>query len=551
MITRLNIRNYAIIEQVSIDFSKNLTIITGETGAGKSILLGALNLIMGGRADTKVLYDTTQKCVVEAVFSIGSYHLQSFFEENELDYEDELVIHREITPAGKSRAFVNDTPVALPILKALSGALIDLHQQFDTLDIHHVSFQLRMIDALAGNKVLLSQYETDYKTLQTATKKRNELRERSRAGAKEMDFLLFQLNELSEANLQEGEQEALETELRTLNNAETIKRSLAAAYDALQENEQAITGGLRSVMQQVAQVREFHKDLPAIYERLSGAMYELQDLAEELNAIAEDTEHDPERIEEVNERINVLYRLQQKHQAIDVAALIALRDDLEERVSGFGDLSGEIERLTAEITAKEQSLRKQAAVLSERRAAVIAPFEEKVHTMLRPLSMPFAEFKVDIAQSPDLTTTGIDKINFLFSANKGSRLETLKEVASGGEISRLTLVTKSLVASAIPLPTLIFDEIDTGVSGDVSLKMGGILHDLARHHQVVSITHTPQVAARADAHYFVHKVHKEDRTVTNVKQLTPDERVVEIATMLSGSPPSKAALENAASLLGG
>ena len=550
MISRLNIRNYAIIEQVSIDFSKNLTIITGETGAGKSILLGALNLIMGGRADTKVLYDTTQKCVVEAIFSIGSYHLQPFFEENELDYEDELVIHREITPAGKSRAFVNDTPVSLAILKELSAALIDLHQQFDTLDIHHVSFQLRMIDALAGNKALLAQYESEYKMLQAALRKRNELVERSRAGAKEMDFLLFQLNELAEANLQNGEQEAFESELNTLNNAETIKRNLSAAYDALAENEQALTGNLRAITNQVAHVRDFHKLLPSLYERLETANYELQDIADELSAIAEDTEHDPERIEEVNERLDILYRLQQKHQAIDVAALIVLRNDLQERVGGFGDLSGEIERLNTEIKQKEQDLRKQASTLSERRTAVIAPFQEKVLTMLRPLSMPFAEFKVDIAQSTDLTTTGIDKVNFLFSANKGSRLETLKEVASGGEISRLTLVTKSLVASAIPLPTLIFDEIDTGVSGDVSLKMGGILHDLARHHQVVSITHTPQVAARADAHYFVHKVHKEDRTVTNVKQLTPDERVVEIATMLSGSPPSKAALENAASLLG-
>ena len=551
MITRLNIRNYAIIEQVTIDFSENLTIITGETGAGKSILLGALNLIMGGRADTKVLYDTTQKCVVEAVFSIGSYNLKPFFEENDLDYDDELLIVREITPAGKSRAFINDTPVGLPILKALSAALIDLHQQFDTLDIHHVSFQLRMVDALAGNKPLLTQYETDYKAYQAAVRKRNDLVERNRSSAKEMDFLVFQLKELTEADLQLNEQETLENELKTLNNAETIKRNLTAAYDALAENEQALTGGLRSVALLVTQVRDFHKNLPPLYARLESSLYELQDIAEELNVIAEDTEYDAERIQEINDRLSVLYRLQQKHQVASIADLIALRNDLQQKTNGFGDLGEEIARLNAEIVVQEKALQTQAKVLSERRNAVIPPFEEKVLTMLRPLSMPFALFKVDMITTTELSTTGLDKVNFLFAANKGGRLETLKEVASGGEISRLTLVTKSLVESAIPLPTLIFDEIDTGVSGDVALKMGGILHELARHHQVVSITHTPQVAARADIHYFVHKNHLEDRTVTNVKQLSDTERVTEIATMLSGSPPSSAALENAASLLNG
>ncbi len=549
MLTKLHIRNYAIIEKVTIDFSENLTIITGETGAGKSILLGALNLIMGGRADTKVLHDTEQKCVVEAHFAIKSYNLKSFFDENELDYDDELVISREITPSGKSRAFINDTPTQLPVLKQLTAALIDLHQQFDTLDIHNVSFQLRMIDALAGNKPFLASYENDFKTYQNTRKKLAELQELSKSGAKEMDFLLFQLKELDEADLQKGEQELLETELKTLANAEEIKRNLTAAYDGLAENEQAITGGLRTIAQQLSSVVGFQKDLPLLYERLQAAMYELDDIANELNDIAEDTEHDPERIEEVNDRLSVLFKLQKKHQAADVEGLIQLRDELQVRVGGFGDLSGEIERLQKTIAAQHEALLEKAAALSARRTAVIPDFEERVHEMLRPLSMPFAQLKINLETGGDLAASGSDKISFLFSANKGGRLETLKDVASGGEISRLTLVTKSLVASSIPLPTMIFDEIDAGVSGDVAGKMGNILNQLAKSQQVIAITHSPQVSARADAHYFVYKHHGDDRTTTNVKQLSHEARVMEIAKMLSSDPPSAAAIENATSLL--
>ena len=549
MLTKLHIRNYAIIEKVTIDFSNNLTIITGETGAGKSILLGALNLIMGGRADTKVLHDTDQKCVVEAHFSIKNYNLEAFFTEHELDYDHELVISREITPSGKSRAFINDTPTQLPVLKQLTAALIDLHQQFDSLDIHNVSFQLRMIDALAGNKSLLATYETDFRNYQANCKKLAEYQQKSKSGAKEMDFLLFQLDELNEAELQQGEQELLETELKTLANAEEIKRILTAAYDGLAENEQAITGGLRSVIAQLSSVTNFQKDLPALYERLQTALYELDDVANELNDIAEDTEHDPERIEEVNDRLSLLFKLQKKHQAPNIEALIVLRNELQQQVGGFADLSGEIERLQQQIDKQYNLLLQQAENLSNRRLSVVEDFENRVHTMLRPLSMPFAQLKVQIETGAELTATGNNKISFLFSANKGGRLETLKEVASGGEISRLTLVTKSLVASSIPLPTMIFDEIDAGVSGDVAGKMGNILHELARKQQVIAITHSPQVSARADAHYFVYKHHGDNRTTTNVKQLTHDERILEIAKMLSSDPPSKAAVENATSLL--
>ena len=549
MLTRLHIRNYAIIEKVNIDFSNNLTIITGETGAGKSILLGALNLIMGERADTKVLYNLDEKCVVEAFFDIKNYDLKTFFDDNELDYEPELVIRREINTTGKSRAFINDTPAQLGVVKQLTGALIDLHQQFDSLDIHNVSFQLRMIDALAGNHALLPVYETAYKRFAADRRKLDALIAQSKSGAKEMEFMLFQLNELTEANLQIGEQEELEAELKTLSNAENIKQNLAAAHDALTENEQAIVGGLRSVAQHVAAVKQYHKALPEIYERLEAARIDLQELGSDLGGIIEDTEFDPERIMELQDRLNVLYKLQKKHQLTEVAELIALRNELAQKTDGFADLSGTIEQLQKGLELQAADLRSKAAELSTRRKAQIPDFEEKVHAMLRPLSMPYAVFNVQITELAELSATGIDRINFLFAANKGGRLEAIKDVASGGEISRLTLCTKSLVASAIPLPTLIFDEIDTGVSGDVALKMGKILHGLARQHQVVCITHTPQVAAKADTHYFVYKEHGEDRTVTAVRALTHPERVTELATMLSGNPPSAAAMSNAKELL--
>ena len=549
MLTRLSITNYAIITHVTIEFSSNLTIITGETGAGKSILLGALNLIMGSRAETKVLYDMARKCQVEATFAVGSYNLRPFFEENELDYDDEIVILREITPSGKSRAFINDTPVSLPVLRQLTAALLDLHQQFDSLDIHNVSFQLRMIDALAGNKALVGDYERDYRRYTATQSKLTQLRSEAAQASKEMDYWLYLLKELDEANLQTGEKEKLEQELKTLSNAEQIQQTLTQAHYGLTESEQAVIGQVRFVAQQVTTVRSFHTELPALYDRLESVHIELSDIADELEAIATNTEISPERIAEITDRLNVLYKLEQKHQTADTAELLALRDDLTLKTASFADMGESIAALERDLTAQATALHEKAALLSERRHAVTEGFETKIHAMLEQLSMPFARLKVELTPTDALTSTGTDRINFLFAANKGSRMEAIKDVASGGEVARLTLCTKSLVASAIPLPTLIFDEIDTGVSGDVALKMGKILFDLARKHQVVSITHTPQIAAQADAHYFVYKQNDDERTSTSVKLLTEEERVQEIAVMLSGNPPSNAALYNASELL--
>lgn len=549
MIKSLQIRNYAIIESLEINFSKGLTIITGETGAGKSILLGALGLIMGHRADTKSLYDESEKCVVEGAFEVAQYGLRAFFEAHDLDYDDEVVIRREIAPSGKSRAFINDTPVNLSVLQELSGALIDLHQQFDSLDIHNVSFQLRMLDALADNKALLEGYQEIYRHYQSEKKQLTELVQRNERSAREMDFLTFQMEEFNQAELIAGEQEALEAELSRLTHAEDIKRTLSGAFQQLCDNELAVISQLEEIGYAVATIGKIDAATAKLHERYTGLVAELQDIGDEFNRIAEATEYNPERIQEVQTRLDLIYRLQKKHGVADVEALLALQDEIEKQLGAFGDLGESIRNLEENIRMKEARLLEIAEQLRERRKAKAAPFEEQVQHMLGQLAMPNAQLSVVFKALENLGSTGFDEVNFFFAANKGSRLQTIKDVASGGELSRLTLVTKSLVASAIPLPTLIFDEIDTGISGDVALRMGNILRQLSNHHQVVSITHSPQVASKADVHYFVYKKENEDRTVTLVRSLTPDERVRAIATMLSQSPPSTSAMENARELL--
>jgi DNA repair protein RecN (Recombination protein N) len=551
MLKRLHIRNYALIDELEINFSEQLTIITGETGAGKSILLGALGLIMGERADTKVFYNDAQKCVVEAYFDVSAYDLREFFDTHELDYDPEVVIRRELSPTGKSRAFVNDTPANNQVLQRLTENLIDLHQQFDTLDIHHVNFQLRMIDALADNSAMLKEYQQGYRQYASDKKRLAELIERSQSGAKEMEFLRFQLEELQSAELIEGELEILEGELAQLSNAEDIKRNYGAAYSHLSESEMNLVGQLQELARSIAPTRKLSPQLSAMSERLEASIIDLQDLAKDFERIAEGTDHDPQRIAEAQERLNVMYKLQKKHGVSGVQELLQIQADLEQKTAGYTNLDSEILKIENAIATQEKTLRTTAATLSKRRRGVPPKFEEKVQAMLTQLSMPHARLKVEIADLPELSATGLDDVQFLFATNIGARYLPIKDVASGGELSRLTLCTKSLVADAIPLPTLIFDEIDSGISGDVSLKMGVILKELSARHQVISITHTPQIAARADAHYFVYKKVEGQRTVTNVRLLAPDERVRSIAVMLSGNPPSEAAIATARELVEG
>jgi DNA repair protein RecN (Recombination protein N) len=551
MLKRLQIRNYALIDELEIDFSEHLTIITGETGAGKSILLGALGMVMGERADMKVFYNDGEKCVVEATFDVDRYDLQDFFTENELDYDSELVIRRELSPAGKSRAFVNDTPVNNQILQRLTESLIDLHQQFDTLDIHNVNFQLRMIDALADNAPMLKTYQQGYRKYASDRKKRATLIDQSENGAKEMEFMRFQYEELQKAALVSGEQATMEEELLRLTNAEHIKQTYGSAYNYLNENEQNIIGQLREIGRSMSSTRKFSGELSALSDRLDAVVIDLQDIAKDCERIDERTEHDPQRISEVQERLNIVYKLQKKHAVNTIDDLLKIQETLEAQLGGFTDLGATIAQLEAEIKENADRLYEMAATLSTRRKSVVADFEQKVAQMLTQLSMPHARLQVAIADTQALSNTGTDDVQFLFASNAGSKYLPIKDVASGGELSRLTLCTKSLVADAIPLPTLIFDEIDSGVSGDVSMKMGLILKELSARHQVISITHTPQVAARADRHYFVFKKVNENRTVTNVRLLTPDERVRSIAVMLSGNPPSESALNTAQELVQG
>lgn len=549
MINKLQIKNYALIDELEINFSRGLTIITGETGAGKSILLGALGLIMGKRADTKVLYDESDKCVVEAFFDIEKYGLQTFFEENDLDYDPALIIRREITPAGKSRAFVNDTPVNLKVLQSLSAALVDLHQQFDSLDIHEVSFQLRMIDALADNKKLLAAYQKAFAVFQADTGKLARLENQQHKADQETDFLQFQLEELEALNLQAGEQETLEEELERLTNAEDIKRVLGAVFQHLNDSEQAVVAQLEDIRSSLNEIRKFDGRIGAIFERFENVIVELQDMSGEFEKIAEETEHDPERILATQQRLDAIYRLQNKHKVTTVEELMAIQEEISQKLAAFGDVTAEINRLRQKIGEQEQRLLQQAEELRRRRMQVGPDFESKVLKLLSQVALEHARIQVEYVPLDELGSTGMDEINFLFAANPGSRLQMIKDVASGGELSRLTLVTKSLVASAIPLPTLIFDEIDTGISGHVALKMGAILRQLSNQHQVVTITHSPQVASKADVHYFVYKKIEGNRTFTKVRQLTPDERVRAIATMLSQNPPTDSAIENAKELL--
>lgn len=549
MIQRLYIRNYAIIDEVDISFSKQLNIITGETGAGKSIILGALGLIMGNRAETRVLKNQGKKCIIEAYFDILHYDLKEFFEVNDLDYDAELTIRREITPSGKSRAFVNDSPVKLGVLRNLSARLLDLHQQFDTLDIHSENFQLEMIDAIARNKKPLDIYKNLFKAYRKNKQELNRLIKEHQTNTKEIDFVAFQLEELETADFEEDEQESLEEEFNILTNAEGIKLTLSKSFQIISEDELAIIGQLRELSNEIADFAKFHPKLQKVLERYDGLVLDLQDIVEEFENIAEDTEYDEERIQAVSERLDLLYRLQKKHFVNSIAELLQIQANLQAKIDNYSNSTDAMEKLEIIIDKQEKELRKQAKVLSKSRQDVIPFFEEEIHKMLAQLNMKHAVLKIELTTSEELTSTGTDLIAFLFAANKGSRLNYIRNVASGGEMSRLALCTKSLVADAITLPTLIFDEIDTGVSGDVALKMGHILRDLANRHQVISITHTPQIAARANHHYLVYKYVENDTTISTVKLLEKKERINELAVMLSGNPPSKSALDNARELI--
>ena len=550
MLRKLEIQNYAIIDKLEIDFPTGLTIITGETGAGKSILLGALGLIMGKRADTKVLFDQERKCFVEATFAIADYQLHEYFTEEGLDYDDELIIRREIAPGGKSRAYINDSPVTLDILTTLTENLIDIHQQFDTLDIQKPVFQLRIIDALAGNKNVLEQYSNLYKDYRQTCQKLELLKEENRNAQQEVEFLNFQIAEFDQADLKPNEQDELEMQLQKLTSAEDIIKNCSAIVQAVEEGENAILGQLQFISNQFGSIKNLDKNFSDIYDRLLSVREELMDISKDASRISDSTEYDAAAIETTTTRLNIINRLQKKHGVITMDDLLKTQAEIKDKLNKFGDLTSDIENLELEISKKERSLKELAQVLSQARKKVIPSLEKDVHNLLTDLSMNHGYIKVQTGILPNFSNSGLDDISILFAPNKGSDFLPLKDTASGGEMSRLTLIIKSLVAGALTLPTLIFDEIDAGVSGDIAGKMGEILNNLANKHQIIAITHSPQIAAKAMSHYWVYKNDTESRTVTAMRQLDQGERVYEIAKMLSGNPPTEAAKANARELIG-
>jgi DNA repair protein RecN (Recombination protein N) len=550
MLVKLHIQNYAIIDEVTISFASGLNIITGETGAGKSILMGALGLILGARADGSALLMKEKKCVVEGTFTpAGNKAIKKFLDANELDAEDELVIRREIATGGKSRAFINDTPVNLTQLKELSSLLVDLHQQFDTLELGDDIFQREVLDALAGNNELYTAYTGKYKLYQQAMQELTMLQQQQANANKEFDYNQFLFNELEEADLAGNNLEELEAELKLLENAESVKGQLQAVFYELKDSEQPIVSQLKVLLNKVHALEQFHTGIPNLAQRLQSAQFELKDIAGELEYIYEGVQHNPERLQQVNDKLSMGYKLLKKHNVATTAELLGIKDTLQQKLDEVLNISDNIaakEKQTAQLFKETTEL---ATTLSTNRHKAAAPFATQVNTLLVQVGMPNALLKVDV-QGVALHAYGSDGIDFLFDGNKSGRFEPIGKVASGGELSRLMLCIKSLVAQKLQLPTLIFDEIDTGISGEAARQVGGIMKGLGAGHQVISITHQPQIAAKADAHYFVYKQIKGDKIATSIRLLNEDERITAIAQMLSGEKPTAAALENAREMVG-
>jgi len=549
MLSKLHIQNYAIIDELEILFSPRLNIITGETGAGKSILMGALSLILGERADSSVLQQADKKCVVEGYFNAVKLKSQplvfSLFEALQLEWEDEMLIRREIAANGKSRAFINDTPVNLAQLKTLSSLLVDLHQQFDTLELGSADFQQQVLDALAGNNALLKEYQSVFHTYQQEKKALESLQQKQTEANATLDYNQFLFDELAELNLQENELEELDGELKLLTNAEEVKRQLASIGFELTEAEAPIVQQLKLLYNKLQPIEPYHPAIKDLGSRLQSAQLELKDIADELEGINDSVQYSAERIQVINDRISAGYKLQKKHGVTDTKGLLDLQQHLEDKLQDILSFGDSISQKEIQCNELLEAGAAKALTISANRKKAIVPFEKQLNALLAQVGMPNARFKVDMQPLEALREQGKDKIEFLFDANKSGRFEPLRKVASGGELSRLMLCIKSMVAKHVDLPTLIFDEIDTGISGEAARQVGQIMKDLAASHQLISITHQPQIAARADAHLFVYKSIKADKIVTAVKQLTDDERVTSIAQMLSGEKPTAAALQNA------
>lgn len=551
MLNRLSIKNYALIDNLEIYFDKNLNIVTGETGAGKSIILGALSLILGQRADSKYFFNQQKKCVIEGYFNINQYSLNSFFEENNLDYDNETILRREISTDGKSRAFINDTPVNLNTLKNLGEKLIDIHSQHATLEINNANFQLMVVDAMANHQPLLNNYATSFKTYKAQLKKVQDFLTQSEKEKQELDYLTFQFTELENAKILPDEQQGLEQEFNTLTHAEEIKRNLFSANMLLKAQDQSALTLLETAVQQLQSIEKYQPDIAEVFLRLKSSLIEIKDLASEIENLEQITFFDDAKSVKITYRLNLLYSLQKKHNVTHNIDLLKLKEEISLKLNKILFADEDFAKLQALLIKQKEDLILLATQISNNRKTAIPIIEQYVEKTLVEVGMQNAQIKINqtLANNNDFDSNGLDNIKFLFTANKGHQLSEMSKIASGGELSRLMLAIKSLIAQKTALPTIIFDEIDTGISGEVANRVGNMMQLLAKNMQVIAITHLPQIAVKGEAHYFVYKEIKNDFTFTQLKRLNHEERVTEIAKMLSGENPKEAALQNARELL--
>ena len=551
MLRSLYIQNYALIEKLDIDFGSGFSVITGETGAGKSIILGAIGLLLGQRADVKSIRRGAAKCVIEARFEIAGYGMQPFFEENELEYEDECILRREVYASGKSRAFINDTPASLVQMKELGEQLIDVHSQHQNLLLNKEGFQLNVLDILAHDEEELAAYQSLHREWKQAQRDLENLIALAGQNKADEDYIRFQLEQLEDAHLTAGEQEELEREADTLSHAEEIKAGLFRAGQVMNSDEGGLLSALKECLNTMSGLQKVYPSAGELAERLESSYIELKDISQEISGKEEEVEFNPARLEEVNDRLNLVYTLQQKHRVSTVDELLALADDYAAKLSNITSSDEQIEELKSRSEALYNKVKKQAAVLTELRTAAAREVEKQMAARLIPLGMPNVRFRVEIGTRKEPGAHGADTVGFLFSANKNGALQNISSVASGGEIARVMLSVKAMIAGAVKLPTIVFDEIDTGVSGEIADRMADIMQEMGdSDRQVISITHLPQIAARGRAHYKVYKQDNETETNSHIRRLTDEERVEEIAHLLSGATLTEAALNNAKALLG-
>lgn len=553
MLKTLFIRNYALIDELKVEFDEGFSVVTGETGAGKSIILGALSLILGHRAESKFIKQNANKCTIEGVFDISVYDLGALFEKNDWVYDgDVCIIRREIWANGKSRAFVNDSPVYLQDLKALGEKLIDIHSQHENLSLNDSLFQLTLIDSIAKTAAIKETYKASYKSYKKVEKELINLHQQAQKNKEEQDFLQFQHNGLTEAHLVEDEQATLEAELETITHSEEIKSSLYKLTNTLSEDEESVESGLRKALDAAKTLLNFTSTAAfskSFVERIESAYIDMKDLRQEAESIFQDVDFDPDRQQIIEDRLSVIYSLQQKHSVATVKELLEILADIDLKLLNIDSLDDRIEQLEKEYARKKETVYAEADSLSELRKSAVAAIEKSIEDKLNYLGIPSARFNINFTDKKELDATGKDTISFLFSANKNTDLQPIAQIASGGEISRLMLALKSLVADATALATIIFDEVDTGTSGEIADKMGLIMQQLSSKMQVLAITHLPQIAAKGSAHYYVYKKEMTDATTTSIRKLTMTERVEEIARMLSGAETTVQAFDNARVML--